>query len=186
MLAVWARLPVARLTVLSAILVPGAIGTTLARAEECVISLRPESPHALWLVNEGQRRSATLAELAARVPETDIIVIVRAEPLRGMAGSTVFTADGGSHRYVTVTISTRESAAVQIATLAHELVHVLEIADALEVRSQAGMQALYERIGHRGLRHGCFETRTALEAGARARADLASWTGGAEPVMTAP
>jgi hypothetical protein len=135
-------------------------------------SLRAASVHAQWLIDEGQRRSPTIRWLAGEVTRTDLIVHVVTEPLLGLAGCTVFQVRAGGYRYVTVAISTRQPRTVQLATLAHELAHVLEIADAPDVTSQAAMKALYERIGERALATGRYETEGARRVGEQALSEL--------------
>ena len=50
-------------------------------------------------------------------------------------------------RYVRVDIDVRLAPARRAEVLAHELYHALEIAAAPEVRDEAGMRALFTRIG---------------------------------------
>lgn len=134
--------------------------------------LRGESAHALWLIEEGLRRSPTLRWLVGELATTDVIVHVVAAPLEDLAGRTVFQVRAGGHRYLAMTISTRQPTAVQLATLAHELVHVLEVADDAGVASQAGMRRLYERIGERTQRAGRYETAAARKVGQRALGEV--------------
>lgn len=137
-------------------------------------SLRAASPHAQWLIDEGRRRSPTIAWLAGEITASDLIVHVIAEPLVGLAGRTVFQVQAGGYRYVTVVICTRQTRTVQLATLAHELVHALEIADAPEVRTQADVKALYDRIGERTLGLARYETNAARKVGERALSEVLS------------
>jgi hypothetical protein len=62
-------------------------------------------------------------------------------------GRLTFMAAGGGRRYVNVRVACMSNDSEQIAALAHELRHAVEIADASYVVDVASLRALYERIG---------------------------------------
>jgi hypothetical protein len=101
------------------------------------------------LVDAAIDRSQTLASLVERLEETDIIVHVdRVMTLpRGLRAHIAFAGASGPARYLRIEISRTLNDKDTVATLAHELQHAVEIGDAQEVRSDAGVCALYHRIG---------------------------------------
>jgi hypothetical protein len=68
----------------------------------------------------------------------------------------------------------------QIAFLAHELRHAVEVAQAPDVRDVAGLLHLYERIGY-SLGGGHFETASAVAAENEALRELAGMSPRREP-----
>jgi hypothetical protein len=61
----------------------------------------------------------------------------------------------------------------RVATLAHELTHAVEVAEAHPpVQTETELEALYRRIGLPGARPGEFESRGAVANERQARAEL--------------
>jgi len=140
-----------------------------------------ENPHvrgtggyARWLVEMASAYSVTVSALASRLAKSDVIVYVQIAPIgTGMAKTTLLNADGPV-RYLLVSIDIGHSPDGLVEMLGHELQHAVEIADAPGVRDQAGLVALYRRIGLHRRASNNFETALAQEMGRRARRDLAS------------
>lgn len=101
------------------------------------------------LIDDAIGRSTTFAGLVERLEASDVIIYVDRvmtlpRALRahiGLAGAT------GAVRYLRIELRLNMSDKETMATLGHELQHALEIAEARDVRSDAGVCALYHRIG---------------------------------------
>ena len=141
--------------------------------------LRPQSPRvAAWLAR-GRQRSPTLRALADQVERGDVVVYLEIaftlDP--GMAACVTWMASAPGARYVRVSMRRNLREADAIATLAHELQHVVEVIDSPEVQSGADLAALYARIGHRTGRGGrTWDTVAALRIGDLTRTELARGT----------
>lgn len=122
---------------------------TPADGSEVVPHLRHADSIAAGLLAEGRRRSATFRALADAVQAADVLVFVETSPrLRG-AGSTVFVGHAGATRILRVRVATPGCLNALVATLGHELRHVVEIAEAGDVQGEESMAAHYERTGLR-------------------------------------
>jgi hypothetical protein len=138
-----------------------------------VARLRPVDPDARALLETALDSSPTVAELAVRLEQTDIIAIVETRVMEGSARAiTVFFTAAPGARYLLIRINRMLDRASRIEMVGHELQHALEVAAAPEVRDEAGMATLYRRIGRPSLSPPGFETEAAKEAGKRVRADL--------------
>jgi hypothetical protein len=138
--------------------------------------VRSNTQQVTKLLNEGVRRSRTFADLVTRIHQTNVIVYV--EPSYGLPsdlqGRILLQAVAGGQRYLRVQVRATLQGDQMIAVIAHELRHALEVADDLSVIDDAGLTALYRRIGHvTGGTHG-FDTDAAQETGRRVRDELIS------------
>lgn len=147
-----------------------------ARDPEASPSLRPLNVTAARLITEGIERSPTFAALVDGVERSDVLAYVETESCRSKpwAGRLRFVTAAGGRRYVRIGVCAELGRTVQIAMLAHELQHAVEIAgsDAYEVEA---VRALYERIGiHRESVGGvvCFDTAAAVAVGRAALRDI--------------
>lgn len=140
-------------------------------------NLRTDDPTLAPLIADGRRMSPTFRELAERLQRTDVVAYLRLvdadEP--GSTGRICFLSAAGHRRYLVIKIRRGLPPRGFIALVGHELRHALEIADAPQVRDQASMARLYERIGldlgvHDGRR--CFDTGAAVAAGRRVLEEL--------------
>lgn len=127
------------------------------------------------LIARGMARSRTFAGLVAALDRTDVIVYVETNnrmPQR-VAGRLLFgTASSGGPRYLRVQIARDASSNSQIAAIAHELQHALEVAEAPEVRDEAGLERYYRRIGIRGALERSYDTAAAQLTGRRVRMEV--------------
>jgi hypothetical protein len=126
------------------------------------------------LLREGMRRSRTFAELVARLQQTDVIVYV--EPSFGLppeiAGRILLQATAGNQRYLRMQVRSTLQGDQMIAVIAHELQHALEVAADPTVVDDAGLVALYRRIGHASLSSHSYDTEAARSAGHAVRDEL--------------
>ena len=122
------------------------------------------------LLARGMARSRTFAALVAALDRSDVIVYVEANPRmpQKVAGRLLFgVASSGGPRYLRVQIAREAAKSSQIAAIAHELQHALEVAGAPEVRDEAGLERFYRRIGIRGALERSYDTLAAQLAGRR-------------------
>ena len=126
------------------------------------------------LLKRGYRQSSAFRAMVTRLQRSDVYVYVEEVPrLPGaLEGRTMILPAAHGHRYVRIQIALRGSTEDAIALLGHELQHAVEIADAVEVTDEKGMEALYVRIGIRGGAH-IYDTLAAQEMGRRVRRELA-------------
>jgi len=128
------------------------------------------------LLARGMARSPTFTGLVAALDLTDVIVYVEVNnrlPLN-VAGRLLFGAGpAGGPRYLRIQVARDASKSAQIAAIAHELQHALEVAHAPEVRDEQGLERLYRRIGIRGAVHGSYDTEAAQIAGRRVLMEIA-------------
>jgi predicted ATPase len=89
-------------------------------------------------------------------------------------------AAAGGLRYVVIRLQPKRRAA-EIAMLAHELQHAVEIADTPSIVDEASLAREYARIGYRSRSaHGlAFDTKAAVEIGRRVAEELMT----AEPIV---
>lgn len=141
-------------------------------------SRRVRSPNAriTKLLADGVRRSKTFAEIVTRVHDTDVIVYV--EPSYGLptdvTGRLLLQTVAGGQRYLRVQVRATLNADQTIAVIAHELQHALEVAHDRLVTDDAGLTALYRRIGHVSYGSIGFDTDAAQTTGRVVRDELIS------------
>jgi hypothetical protein len=103
------------------------------------------------LLRDGVVTSPTLRKLVARLQASDVVVYLSRDrnlqtPLEG---KTTFTTAAGSVRYVAIGVAWGRIPTLTIATIAHELQHAVEIADAPWVIDEESLAREYRRIGFR-------------------------------------
>lgn len=125
---------------------------------------------------EGMRRSGTFAHLVLALDKSDVIVYVETgRPLpSSIAGRMLLAAGPEGFRYLRIQVTGRPNTKEMIALVGHELRHALEVAECPEVRDEAGLIALYQRIGHATLGPHQYDTAAAQAVGRQVRAELAS------------
>jgi hypothetical protein len=118
------------------------------------------------LLRDALSESATVRELTGRVERSDLIVFVHIGMLEtGLTGTTQLVSCAGGVRYILVTLDPRATPTERVANLGHELRHVVEIADAPDVKTAEQMKRLFQHIGWRSGRDNRWETSNAIEAG---------------------
>jgi len=122
------------------------------------------------LLELGTRTSPTFRALVQRLLESDVVVYLwcdRADTAPSDGRLTFVSAVGG-YRYVVVRLVRLHSRERQIALMAHELRHAIEIADAPHVVDEQSLEREYRRIGYVSGAHTgrlTFDTRAAVNAG---------------------
>ena len=132
--------------------------------------VRAPDPEIRQLLARGMARSPTFVALMRALDHTDVIVYVEMTSKLPMnvAGRLLFaTASTSGPRYLRVQIARDGNANVMVAAIAHELQHAIEVANALDVRDEAGLERLYTRIGTRGALAQSFDTLAAQLTGRR-------------------
>jgi hypothetical protein len=139
--------------------------------------IRPLDARLLALVERGMRTSPTFRALAARLEQSDVVVYLESDvsgPPR-IAGRLTFVSAAGGRRYVVVRLRPLPSTLDEVALLAHELQHAVEIAERPSIVDTASMEREYRRIGHvnRWVSSGlAFDTRAASDAGSQVAREL--------------
>jgi hypothetical protein len=127
---------------------------------------------------DGIERSATFRALVDRVNASDLIVYVEriADLDERLDGQLIFITTAGGRRYLRVQINARLWGEREVAILAHELEHAVEIADAPGVVDETAMAGFYARSGARRTamagRVQRFETDQAIAAARQVRHEL--------------
>ena len=143
--------------------------------------------HLKSLFDHGLTQSPTLRTLVDKVEASSILVFVDGDmrmPER-FGAQTKFVTSVNDVRYVRVDINVMLAPRRQIALLAHELQHALEIADRPEIQDVEAMELFYEDAGFQSFddgRHRGFETDAALEMQEAVEREL----GGRAPRAHAP
>jgi hypothetical protein len=135
------------------------------------------------LLDEGVLRSAKLRALVDRISRSDVVVYVRCDgdPRARVTGRMTFVSAAGGVRYVVVRLAPLRSRAHQIAILAHELQHVVEVADTPAIVDAESMAREYMRMGH--INHHsstpgiAFDTQAAIATGRQVLSELAAMSG---------
>lgn len=136
-------------------------------------SYAQSSPHVRFLdsvlkglFDQGLQQSPTLRALVDKVEAAPILVFIEGDirmPAHLGARLNFVTSVNGM-RYVRVDIDCTLSPRRQIALLAHELQHALEIGERTDILDAEGMESLYEEIGFNSSENGShksYETEAA-------------------------
>jgi hypothetical protein len=140
-------------------------------------SIRTTDRRLRALLDEGLRISPTLRALVARLTASDVVVYLRCDGPSEQAsgGRLTFLSSAGGLRYVVVRMA-RMSRAQQIAIMAHELQHAVEIADTPAIVDGESLVREYHRIGYvnaaSALPGIAFDTRAAVHAGQQVLKEL--------------
>jgi hypothetical protein len=143
---------------------------------------QPANPHVRILescrpslVTQATRLSPTVHELVDQLERSDLVVYVRCTAFKdsSITGRLSFLGSVSDRRYVVIELKLHEQYSSQIAILAHELQHAVEVASAPQVRSSETMAEHYRKIGIAVDDHPMiFETAAAREVGERVHREL--------------
>lgn len=167
------------------------VAVTAEAAASCTASwdhTRSLSKPTASLVCVAAKSSPLVRVLLDAIEQSDVIVYVGVltEPYDAQVrGGTRFAVQAGGIRYLRVEVEGhRRSLADQIATLGHELCHVLEVARSPQVKDRASFSRLYQDIGVEWKKNH-FETEDARAverqvmvevAGGRSAQGMPTWT----------
>lgn len=151
--------------------VPVSIEALLTATDRRVRALHP---NLMKLISEGVRKSETFHALMQAVERTDVIVYVEAsrDMPASLAGRMLIMPSAGAQRFIRVQVRIDMRPNEIIATVAHELRHVLEVAEDETVRDAEGLSTLYKRIGHPVAGSRRYDTVAAQDAGRTVRLEL--------------
>lgn len=127
------------------------------------------------LLAEGLERSPTFRSVMHALDRTDVIVYVEFHGglPAAVAGRLLMVPSSGFQRYARIQLGRGGSVDEQIATLAHELQHAVEVGEAPDVHDPTTLEQLYMRIGITSIGPQSYDTRAAQETGRRVRIELA-------------
>ena len=122
----------------------------------------------------GAHRSATFAGLLAAIERTDVIVYIETDKTMEskLDGRLLLLPISNTQRYLRIQIRAGLGRDELVPLIAHELRHALEVADEPDVRDQAGMIRLYERIGETSWGLHAYDTAAARSTGRQVRIEL--------------
>ncbi len=166
-----------RLRVTLAVVLIAVVSTPLGAMPVTTARLRPQSSRIRAWLAHGREHSPTVRALADRVERSDVVVYLELDwtPEAGVLACVTWMSAAPGVRYLRVSMRADLRLSDGVAMLAHELQHVVEVADHLDVRSNDELTALYQRIGHRAGSSGrAWDTLAALRAGDLARRDLST------------
>ena len=112
--------------------------------------IRPYDGRVAAALVDGLRRSPTLRAMVDQIEQGDVIVYLETrDSLRKdhLAGVLTWLTATPAFRYVRVSINPELPRNTAIATLGHELQHVLEVVSDPSIVSSASMEAFYQRNG---------------------------------------
>ena len=136
--------------------------------------VRAADPAMSAVIADGMRRSGTFAHLVLALNKSDVIVYIETGRLlpTTIVGRMLLVAGPEGHRYLRIQVTGHPRSNDLIAIVGHELRHALEVAESPDVRDEASLIALYERIGHpsTGARH--YDTAAAQDTGRQVKAEL--------------
>jgi hypothetical protein len=177
-----------RTPVLAAVLVAGSLWAGLparSSAEDAVtLSERQERVRTTdrrlrRLLDEGARASPTFRALIDRLNASDVVVYVECAGTHGLPrveGRLLFVATAGGFRYVVLQVAWLAPRHRQLAILAHELQHAVEIAETPSIVDASSLAREYVRFGRVSRRPDsgsvAFDTLAAVQAGAQVLREL--------------
>ncbi len=156
--------PAARTILITALLLTGA-GTASADGASPHIRIRDRILRSL--LDHGLAHSSTLNTLVAQIEESDVLVFVDCNLFlpSGVAARLTLVTSVGTMRYVRVEVRCSLQPRLQLAMLAHEFQHAVEVADTPAITDNDSMANFYEGIGFQTFTdgtHKAFETAAAI------------------------
>ena len=140
--------------------------------------VRIADPELRRLFDAGLVASPTLRALLLRLDSSDVVAYIRLEEPRrdGIDGSLQFVSAAAGMRYLLIRVVRMPTRGRQLALIAHELQHAVEVATAPQIVDLQTFTQEYERIGqashYRRHRVRSFETHAALATGERVLKEL--------------
>jgi len=148
-----------------------------AVAQAPVPHLRPETRGLRALTARAAERSPIVRGLIDQIDQAPVIVYLRHRVFGPVTvdGHIGLLSASRTHRFLVIELACDRSELTQMATLAHELHHALEIAGEPAVVDAQSLMRFYTRVGSALQPMGVtmtFETQAAAETGARVRHEL--------------
>lgn len=111
--------------------------------------VRPQDARITALLQGGMQRSSSLRALVDRIEASNVYVYIGLDHLMKsyLAGRLTWMGHAHEFRYLRASINFDLSGDQVIATIAHELQHVLEVMDDRSVVDERSLASLYRRIG---------------------------------------
>ncbi len=120
------------------------------------------------LVEAARTACPTVRLLLDALQHTDVIVLVEiGDRILNRTAHLTFQGGGNGTRYLRIQVDGGNLEVQQVAWLAHELQHAMEVAEATDVQDVKGLGRLFARIGT-DLGNGQFETDAAVAVGKQA------------------
>ena len=146
-------------------------------AQAPIPHLRPETLGLRSLAQRAAERSPIVRALIDRLDQAAVIVYVRHRVFGPVMvdGRIGLLSASSTHRFLVIELACDRSELTQMATLAHELHHALEIAGEPAVVDARSLMRFYTRVGSALQPMGItmtFETQGAADTGARVRHEL--------------
>src|SRR5262245_22032521 len=118
-------------------------------ARALVPHLRPETPGLRSLTNQAAARSPIVRALIDRLDHSSVIVYLRHRVFGPVTvdGQIGLLSASSTHRFLVIELACDRSELTQMATLAHELQHALEIAGEPSVVDIPTLVRFYTRVG---------------------------------------
>jgi hypothetical protein len=130
-------------------------------------------------LNDGLAHSATFQALVAKLEASDVVVflVYDRKATNLLASHISFLSAAGGRRYLTIGLISRLPRVRQVAILAHELQHAVEIADAPAIVDSKSMAQYYAGLKYGGVvdpspQHR-FESRAAIDMEQRVAREMA-------------
>jgi hypothetical protein len=145
-------------------------------------SIRIPDTRLASLLADGVRRSPTLQSLIDRIQDSQVIVFVQTVRWlpSELAGTVSWIGASGPYRFVRVMVKLQVGGDALVASLGHELHHVLEVTQAPWVLDDRSLLELYELIGQRTSGTGlAWDTIAAQSAGDQILRELKGQASGA-------
>lgn len=111
--------------------------------------LRAADTRVAAALKEGLKRSASFREIVSRVDALDVIVYAETQPmLRGrLSGTMTWVTATKEFRYVRVSLNPELNSMQMVASLAHELQHVIEVGEAKSIIDTKTLTDYYRVAG---------------------------------------
>jgi hypothetical protein len=141
--------------------------------------IRPGSATLAAAIRDATERSVTFRRLVETINAGAGIVYVEAGDCgHGVRACLVAVTATASDRILRVRIDPRKADRDLMASIGHELQHVVEVLSEPRVTSTAAMTLFYARVGRSGASH-TFETKAAMDAGDKVRSEVSRSRAGA-------
>ena len=135
------------------------------------------------LLHEGLRSSPTLSAIVHRLLASDVVVYLQCDGATRshIAGKLTFLVSAGGYRYVVVRLSQLHRRENELAILAHELQHAVEVADTPAIVDGPSLMREYRRFGFENRWSSAarmtFDTHRAVETGNQVLRELTAPSG---------